>query len=366
MASAPEGFSVTIDCYQYLMRRYNRAGETPWECLFEDGLARLRSYHSRVTGAAPLLLVPPVAGNTNLFDLHPDYSAVRLLQTHGFTPYLLEWGEPSVQDNGHTLNNYYTWLRHATDTIRARHGLTRLPLVGFCGGGLLCALHASLTDDVSQLVMINAPLVATSRRPLLNRAIEFYRELNAASNDRLSTRRLPARLFSMSGQANTRFYQLINPLGSAKRQLHLLRKLPDRQLAEVTASLADGLNMTGYPGALILQMLDLELHDGIVNGRLEIEGTTIDLTRATAPLLCCLGEHDKLAPPAKIRAGLRHLGSTKQTVISTPGGHIASAFGADTMQQLWSRIADWLTGTEVFSMHAIADTAPADILSRQH
>ena len=51
-----------------------------------------------VPGAAPVLLIPPIAAPATSYDLSPEYSVVAHLAAQGRVPYVVDFGEMSYAD----------------------------------------------------------------------------------------------------------------------------------------------------------------------------------------------------------------------------------------------------------------------------
>lgn len=88
--------------------RLFQADQTPYEVIHRLDLMAVRYYPplaadrirvgtddmavSRSSHATPVVLVPPLAASTLIFDLLPYRSLVRYLRARGFTVYLVDWG----------------------------------------------------------------------------------------------------------------------------------------------------------------------------------------------------------------------------------------------------------------------------------
>jgi polyhydroxyalkanoate synthase len=340
---------LTINPVSSYLQSCNRSNEMPYERLFEDGIVELRSYGAGTSPPGlekktPLLIVPPVAVNPNLYDYHPQYSVVNILQQQGFDVYLLSWGDTGYKDRHNSFTRYFNWVEQAAELIKQRRGVAKLFLVGYCSGGMLSAFYASLRDDVAKLVLINTPIDFTPE----NNAGHITNIVNSwpmyLSGGRLSIVDMPNAMYSYSGKVNTRMYQLTSPMAVVKGNLKMWRELRNRQATEVNVSMAEALQMKGFPGAVMQQLLHFTVNNAIVGGDVEIDGNAIDLANIEVPLLCCAGDSDGMATHNAVTAITDVVSSSDKEVYIAQGGHVGSVFSTNSVHKTWGKIGDWLEG----------------------
>ena len=136
---------------------------TPFDVVDESGLLRLRRYRPDTLLAAappPVLLVYSLFKRPYVLDLLPERSIVRTLLAQGFTVYLTDWQPPEAENAERGFDAYVNGdLACAVNYVRAHEGVDRVPLVGFCFGGLLALLYAALhPENVARVVPVAAPI----------------------------------------------------------------------------------------------------------------------------------------------------------------------------------------------------------------
>ena len=146
----------------------NRSNETPYTIERKHHRIELRHFppggKKKKRSPVPVLLIPPLAGNISLFDIHPDYSAIRVVQGMGFEQYLLNWGNPTHQDRNNSIDDYLGEVIKAVKLIRKQTGAEKVALVGYCLGGILAAFYAARHKDVQCLAVLNSPFNFASER----------------------------------------------------------------------------------------------------------------------------------------------------------------------------------------------------------
>ena len=109
------GFSLT-DTVATLAGRAKytaRCNETPFEIVFTDRHVTLRDYGADDADALPVLIEPPLAANSAMFDMHPDASAIKTLKAQGLRVYFLDLGDPSYADRNTSLEDYLAWIKRS-------------------------------------------------------------------------------------------------------------------------------------------------------------------------------------------------------------------------------------------------------------
>ena len=76
------------------------SGQTPYDVIYQREIISLRHYKTENENSSskyrvPLVIIPPLAANTLVFDLFPDRSLIRFFLAQGFDVYMIDWGTPS-------------------------------------------------------------------------------------------------------------------------------------------------------------------------------------------------------------------------------------------------------------------------------
>jgi len=340
-----------------------QAERTPYEIVFQDDLARLRYYPPLdadtidVAGTpvaveqgvrpVPLVLVAPLAANMLIYDLFPERSLVKYLRARGFELYLVDWGRPGWQHNHLDLASYFDRrLTRMLAEVRRHSGKQRLSLHGWSLGGVFSLCHAALGDpDIANLVLVGTPCDyhANGRLGLiyqsLSRSLDW---LERRAGWRLhDTRR---RWWRSPGWANALAFKLTNPVATLQGYVELARNLHRDDYIRAHATNGAFLNgMEAYPGAVIQDTLQYLLADNILKqGRLPVRESRGSLAEVTSDLLLVCGRNDPIVTHECSEAMLPLLGSSDQTVLDVPGGHMGILSGSAAPREIWPRVADWL------------------------
>jgi polyhydroxyalkanoate synthase len=124
-----------------------RVGNTPRDVVFRHGTLSLLRYRRRTpaTHAEPVLFCYALVNRPYILDLQPGKSVVERYLERGFEVYLIDWGVPSHDDRGLTIDDYVSGrLARVVDFILHEHGSEHLHLLGYCMGGTLSTLYTAV------------------------------------------------------------------------------------------------------------------------------------------------------------------------------------------------------------------------------
>ena len=131
-------------------------GSTPADVVHTENKWRLLRYR-RATPArlkTPVLLVPSLINRHYVLDLLPGKSFVQWLLERGHDVYCIDWGTPADEDR-------YLSFDDVCDRYlgRALHKTGRAHVLGYCMGGTLAVLHASVHPErFASLTALAAPV----------------------------------------------------------------------------------------------------------------------------------------------------------------------------------------------------------------
>lgn len=342
------------------------ANQTPYDEIYRRDIMSVRHYRpleeneirigdrvvpvSRERHRVPLVLVPPLAATSIIFDLMPQRSLVRYLLARGFDLYLIDWGEVTSEHAGLSLETYVLdWMPDALAQIRRHSGQEQLSLFGYCMGGLLCLMHgaAAGTSDIRNMVTVASP-VDMHRSGVPGRILALARRPAqlAARRFKWSILNLSPRFLHIPGWVNSRIFKMTNPVGSLISYWDLLINLWDREYVEEHTTVSAWFNdMVDYPGEMVKTMLvKVMLNNQMARGRMRMRDQLLDFSRIGCPLLVFAGDDDKLVSIPAARKALDIVSSQDKDFRVAPGGHAGVFAGSKAPDAMWVPAADWLTG----------------------
>lgn len=108
----------------------------------------------------PLFFVYSLLNKSYILDIGKGNSVIGGLTELGYDVYLLDWGSPGYEDSNLSLDNYILDYLEAAVKRAIRHSeVNEISLVGYCLGGTLSAILASITDlPIKNLVVSTIPV----------------------------------------------------------------------------------------------------------------------------------------------------------------------------------------------------------------
>src|SRR5690554_721456 len=338
---------------------------TPYEEIHRDGIMSVRHYLPleeteiqvgemvvpvrQQRHRVPLVLVPPLAATSMIFDLLPRRSLVRFLLAQGFDGYLVDWDEVTVKHSNISLETYVReWMPAALSVIRRHSGEQELSLCSYCMGVLLTLMYAAVSRDehsrnmvtVARPVDMHQSGVAGQILTRVYRPVLLVgRLLNFSLMD------LPSRYLHIPGRVNSLLFKMTNPVGSLTSYWDLLVNMWDREYVKEHTTLSSWFDdMVDYPGETIKAMVvKMMLNNQMAKGRMRMGGQQARFEQIKCSILAFAGDDDKLVSPRAAHKVLEIVSSEDKEFCVVPGGHAGVFGGSRAPENMWSLSADWLS-----------------------
>lgn len=338
---------------------------TPYEEIYRQGIMSVRHYLpleeteiqvgdqvipvSPQRHRVPVVLVPPLAATSMIFDLLPRRSLVRFLLAQGFEVYLIDWGEVTAKHADISLETYVLeWMPEALAVIRRHSGEEELSLFSYCMGGLLTLMYAATSQDehIRNIVTVASPvdmhqsgvagrILTRVYRPVLlvGRLLDF------------SLMDLPSRYLHIPGRINSLLFKLTNPIGSLTSYWDLLVNMWDREYVKEHTTLSSWFDdMVDYPGETIKAMVvKMMLNNQMARGRMRMGDRQARFEQIRCSILAFAGDDDKIVSPRAAHKVLEIVSSSDKEFCVVPGGHAGVFGGSRAPDNMWAVSADWLS-----------------------
>jgi polyhydroxyalkanoate synthase len=321
---------------------------TPKDEIWRQDMVRLYRYRPTVAKPAgvPVLLAYALVGRYQMIDLEAERSFVRKLLAEGLDLYMVDWGHPGPAQRWLTIDDYVSgYLDDCVDTIRERHGIDRINLLGICQGGVFATCYAALfPDKLKTLVLAVTPIDfhGDSSSPQEGAG---YMNLWARSLEPEDIDLLVDTLGVAPGALVGFAFLMMNPVGNVTKYTTELVEILDDE-----AKLLNFLRMErwiadrpGHPGEVMRQWFkDLYQGNRLVRGELVLGDRRVDMQRIAMPVLNVYAEGDVIIPNACSRGLQGKFGTADYSELAVPGGHIGTFVGGKAQKLLAPSIARWL------------------------
>lgn len=340
---------------------------SPYEVICSDGIMSVRHYQaleeSEITVAGetvnvepeskrrkriPVVLVPPLAATSMIFDLMPHRSVVRYFMAKGFEVYLVDWGDVTAAQSNLSLESYVMgWMPKIVDSVLEHAEQKQLSIFSYCMGGLLSLMYLATSGDerVRNLVTVASPVdmhQSGTAGKFLSAVYKPAQTISSVLN--LSLLDLPAKMFHVPGWVSSAAFKLTNPMGSVINSYEKFLNLWDREYLEESLTMSKWFDdMVDYPGETIKDMaVHMMINNGIAKGNMRIGTARADFKKINCSILAFAGESDNLVSVQAAHKVLEIVSSADKEFCVVPGGHAGVFAGNSAPGHTWLISADWL------------------------
>lgn len=317
----------------------------------EDDTIEIAGETLSVTGsrcAIPLLLIPPLAATSMIFDLMPQRSLVRYFLAHGFDVYLVDWGEVTADHTSISLETYVLeWMPAIVAKVKTLSQTDQISMLSYCMGGLLALMYLATSGDHStrNLITIASPIDMHSSGVAGKVLSRFYGPAQTISQlFNISLLDVPARYFHVPGWLSSVVFKLTNPIGYLINSYDKFINLWDRAYLEESLTMSKWFDeMVDYPGETVKEMaVHMLLNNKLASGRVRVGKTRAQLDQIQCNLLAFAGSDDNIVSVTAARKILDLVASQDKSFCIVPGGHAGVFAGSNAPKHTWRISAEWL------------------------
>jgi polyhydroxyalkanoate synthase len=253
---------------------------------------------------------------------------------------MLDWGTPGDEDKNLTFDNYVLdYIPRAIKKVLKTSHADEFTLFGFCMGGTMCAMYASLFPGkpLKNLILLTAPIDFTPEN------MGLY---GVFTSEKYFDPNLLAELFgNVPGELVDTGNRLVRPVTNYvgtyvtmwDRIIH--DKSMDTWLA-MNKWVNDGVP---FPGAAFRQWIrEFYQQNKLVKGEIMLRGRRVDLANITCAVLDIAGAKDHICTLPQAQAAMRLITSQDKEFYVLNAGHIGLLTGTDAKKNLWPKIESWL------------------------
>tara|TARA_R110001592_G_scaffold175466_2_gene414641 strand:+ start:3764 stop:4894 length:1131 start_codon:yes stop_codon:yes gene_type:complete len=337
---------------------------SPYEEILSEGIMSVRHYHAlkeseiEVSGQkikvnekhfrVPVVLIPPLAATSMIFDLMPHRSIVRYFLAKGFDVYLIDWGDVTADHTSLSLETYVMdWMPKALESVRQCAKEEELSIFSYCMGGLISLMYLATSNDehVKNLITVASP-VDMHQSGVAGKVLSaIYQPAQTISSIlNFSLLDLPVRYFHVPGWTSSLVFKMTNPMGMVINSFEKFLNLWDRDYLEESLTMSQWFDdMVDYPGETIREMsVNMMLNNKMASGRMKVGNAKAEFSRIQSSILAFAGDADKLVSVLAARKVLEIVSSQDKEFCVVPGGHAGVFAGSKAPENTWSISADWL------------------------
>ncbi len=313
-------------------------GQTPREVVWTKNKARLYRYEPEreKRHPVPVLLVYALILRPYVLDLIPGNSLIEYLVGEGFDVYLLDWGVPGDEDRDLSFEHYVLdYLPRVTRKVLRASGSEKLTLFGYCQGGTISAMYASLfpAGPLKNLVLLATPVRFSSEAGLFQpftseRFFDPHPVVEAFGN-------VPAT--DLFGTGRRVLGRAADRPAAAPR---LAREAFTDSFLAASEWVDDGVPFPGE--AFRSWILDFYQRNRLAEKELELRGRRVDLRNVGCPVLSIAGKEDLICPLPQAEGAMDLVASEDKEFLALDAGHVGLMAGPIAKRKLWPDLTYWL------------------------
>lgn len=308
---------------------YFKLGEnvatTPGKVVYQNDIFQLIQYAptTEEVGKTPMLIIPPWINKFYILDLQPQNSFIHWLVDQGRTVFVMSWVNPGPELSHKTFEDYIKeGLFEALDAVEQATGETKVDTIGYCIGGTMLstalALMAKKKDD-----RINSATFFTAQADFK----ESGDLLLFVDDEQLDAieKQMDAAGGVLEGRAMATTFNMLRSndlIWSFVIDNYLKGKDPAR--FDLLFWNSDATRMP--KNVHLFYLREFYQHNRLAEGKMVIDGETLDLGDVDIPIFMQAGETDHIAPHNSVYRTARLFaskGNDKVQYMLAGSGHIA-------------------------------------------
>lgn len=298
----------------------------------------------------PLLLIPALMINSEIYDIEAESSAVAYLTSEGIDTWLCDFGVPEEVQGGleRTQDDHVRAINECIELVREITGKD-VHLGGYSQGGMFAYQVAAWrrSEGIKSLVTFGALVDIYANLPGIDpetfgKYLQFIRSGMLGGLGKLD---------AMPGSMTSLIFKLISIDKRAVQFMQFVGDLHDRQAiehGEGKRRFLGGDGFVAWPGpALKTFAEEFVVGNRLMQGGFVIDGRACSLSDITCPLLYFTGERDDIARPRSVRAIKQAAPNLSEMYeICVPTGHIGLVVSAKAFEVTWPSVVEWLRWRE--------------------
>ncbi len=317
-----------------------RVGTTPTRTVYSEDKLNLLRYESDTPRQfeTPLVVAFALVNRPYILDLRPGKSVVQHFIGAGHDVYNIDWGVPADSDRFLTIKDYVLgYMDNVVDHMRERTGCDQVNILGYCMGGSMSAMYASLRPEkVKNLILLAAPVDWSCKESLLSlwtdpKYFDIDKVLEVHGN-------APAEWLQSS-------FMMLKPVQNMiEKYFTFYENMENEKFLEDFFAMETWLNDNiPVAGETFRQFVkDCFQKNLLIRGELELGNERVEMRNIECPILNLTAQHDHLVPCGQSLPFNDAVGSKDRKSINFPAGHIGMAVGSKAHRDLWPQVCDWL------------------------
>jgi len=311
---------------------------TPYDVVYEENKLRLLHYKSLTEKQihTPLIIAYALINRYHILDIHPKKSWVRNLLEQGIDVYMVDWGTPSNIDKFLDMDDYVNgYLDNCIEFVKDESDIEKVSLQGYCTGGTLATIYASLHPEKVKNLIATAPV------------IDGWRDTTVVSN---LTRHIDVdKMVEVVGNMPPEFmyycFSILKPFEQGiEKYVKFFKNIEDEKYVDNFMRIEKWLSDTPpIPGELFRQWIkDIYQDNLLIQDKMYVGGKHISLKNIKMPLFTQVAVGDHLVSPECSMPLHYSVASEDKTLRVYPTGHVGMIASSLSQKKVLPELGKWL------------------------
>jgi polyhydroxyalkanoate synthase len=311
---------------------------TPFDVAYEEDKVRLLHFKPLVEKQVkvPLVISYAIINRYHILDIQSKKSWVRKLLEEGIDVYMIDWGNPTNIDKYLDFDDYVnTYMENCIDFVRKESGVDSVSLQGYCTGGTIATVYASLHPNKVRNLVATAPV------------IDGWKDTTVVSNvtKHIDVDKIVDTIGNMPPEFMYFCFSILKPFEQGLEKYYkFFKNINDKDYVDNFLRVEKWLNDTPpIPGELFRQWIkDVYQDNLLIQNKMFVGGKQIDLKKITMPLFIQIAVGDHLVSPECSMPLYYAVGSEDKTVKIYPTGHVGMIASAFSQKKVLPEMCEWL------------------------
>ncbi|HSA97572.1 MAG TPA: class III poly(R)-hydroxyalkanoic acid synthase subunit PhaC [Candidatus Nitrosotenuis sp.] len=311
---------------------------TPFDVAYEEDKVRLLHFRPLVAKQVriPLVISYAVINRYHILDIQSKKSWVRKLLEEGIDVYMIDWGAPTNINKYLDFDDYVnSYMDNCIDFVRKESSVDSVSLQGYCTGGTLATIYASLHPNKVKNLIATAPV------------IDGWKDTTVVSNvtKHIDVDKIVDTIGNMPPEFMYYCFSILKPFEQGlEKYYRFFKNINDKDFVDNFLRVEKWLNDTPpIPGELFRQWIkDVYQENLLIQNKMFVGGKQIDLKKITMPLFIQIAVGDHLVSPECSMPLYYAVGSTDKIVRIYPTGHVGMIASSFSQKKVLPEMCEWL------------------------
>jgi len=311
---------------------------SPFDVAYEEDNVRLLHFRPLVKShlKTPLVISYAIINRYHILDIQPKKSWVRKMLESGIDTYMIDWGNPSNIDRYLDFDDYVnSYLDNCIEFVKKETGSESISLQGYCTGGTIATIYASLHPHKVKNLVATAPV------------IDGWKDTTVVSNvaRHIDVDKLVDTIGNMPPEFMYYCFSILKPFEQGLEKYYkFFKNIHDKEFVDSFLRVEKWLSETPpIPGELFKQWIrDIYQENLLIQNKMFVGGKQVDLKKITMPIFIQTAVGDHLVSPECSMPLYYAVGSQDKTLRVYPTGHVGMIASSYSQKQVLPELIQWL------------------------